>query len=153
MYLYIYFRYDCPKEWSSLVPTLLEVIRGDDSLAQHRALLTFHHVVKALASKRLIADRKLFQDLTLNIFNFILDIWNGYTESYIYLIINGLNDYQLHEAIQKALLSLKILRKLIIHGFCKPSENHRAMLFLNVILDRARTILDCSKLCLYHIHT
>ncbi|XP_011502354.1 PREDICTED: importin-11 isoform X2 [Ceratosolen solmsi marchali] len=138
-------RFDCPKEWNSLVPTLLEVIRGNNSLAQHRALLTFHHVIKALASKRLIADRRIFQELTLNIFNFILDIWNNYTESFILLILSGANDHPLQEAIQKALLSLKILGKLIIHGFPKPSENQRAMLFLKMIFDRIRTILDCRK--------
>ena len=45
-------RYDWPREWRSLIPTLLDVIRGQNPLAQHRALLILHHVVKCLASKR-----------------------------------------------------------------------------------------------------
>ena len=138
-------RYDCPKEWSYLVPTLLESIRDGDTVVQHRALLTFHHVVKALASKRLGADRRIFQDLTSNVFNFILNLWNSYTELFIILISNRADNNQIQEAVEKALLSLRILGKLIINGMNKPSENQNAMLFLKVIFERAKTSLECRK--------
>lgn len=46
-------RYDCPREWHELFPRLLQAIESQDNLMQHRALLTLHHVVKAISSKRL----------------------------------------------------------------------------------------------------
>ncbi|XP_033230848.1 importin-11 isoform X2 [Belonocnema kinseyi] len=138
-------RFDCPREWNSLVPTILEVIRGQDPLAQHRALLTLHHVVKTLASKRLPADKKLFHELTTNVFIFILNLWNTYTESFLILVTNGGDIHQVQETLEKALLLLRILRKLVINGFHKPSESPDAMLFLNVIFERARTSLECRK--------
>ncbi|KAG7205080.1 hypothetical protein KM043_005455 [Ampulex compressa] len=138
-------RFDCPREWGNLVPTLLDVIRGQNPLAQHRALLILHHVVKSLASKRLVADKKLFQELTVNVFNFILNLWNTYTESFLILTSNGADANQIQEALEKALLLLRILRKLIIHGFSKPSESQDAMLFLKVIFGHARTSLECRK--------
>ncbi|KYQ60336.1 Importin-11 [Trachymyrmex zeteki] len=52
-------RFDCPREWGTLVPTLLEVIRQENSLAQRQAVLTLHHVVKALASRRLADGQRL----------------------------------------------------------------------------------------------
>uniref|UniRef100_A0A669QJN6 Importin-11 n=1 Tax=Phasianus colchicus TaxID=9054 RepID=A0A669QJN6_PHACC len=55
-------RVDCPRQWPELIPTLLESVKVQDDLRQHRALLTFYHVTKTLASKRLAADRKLFYD-------------------------------------------------------------------------------------------
>uniref|UniRef100_A0A8C3IXE5 Importin-11 n=1 Tax=Chrysemys picta bellii TaxID=8478 RepID=A0A8C3IXE5_CHRPI len=55
-------RLDCPRQWPELIPTLLESVKVQDDLRQHRALLTFYHVTKTLASKRLAADRKLFYD-------------------------------------------------------------------------------------------
>lgn len=56
-------RLDCPRYWQDLVPTLLEAVRCDDILIQQRSLLTLHHVVKTLASKRLASDRKLFEEV------------------------------------------------------------------------------------------
>uniref|UniRef100_A0A663N3W3 Importin-11 n=1 Tax=Athene cunicularia TaxID=194338 RepID=A0A663N3W3_ATHCN len=55
-------RVDCPRQWPELIPTLVESVKVQDDLRQHRALLTFYHVTKTLASKRLAADRKLFYD-------------------------------------------------------------------------------------------
>uniref|UniRef100_A0A8C1T3K6 Importin-11 n=1 Tax=Cyprinus carpio TaxID=7962 RepID=A0A8C1T3K6_CYPCA len=59
-------RLDCPRQWPELIPILLESVKVQDSLQQHRALLTFYHVTKTLASKRLATDRRLFQDGFLN---------------------------------------------------------------------------------------
>uniref|UniRef100_A0A4X1URT4 Importin-11 n=1 Tax=Sus scrofa TaxID=9823 RepID=A0A4X1URT4_PIG len=55
-------RLDCPRQWPELIPTLIESVKVQDDLRQHRALLTFYHVTKTLASKCLAADRKLFYD-------------------------------------------------------------------------------------------
>ncbi|CAB1320122.1 unnamed protein product, partial [Coregonus sp. 'balchen'] len=49
-------------QWPELIPILLESVKGQDGLQQHRALLTFYHVTKTLASKRLAQDKRLFQD-------------------------------------------------------------------------------------------
>lgn len=57
-------RLDCPRQWPELIPILLESVKVQDSLQQHRALLTFYHVTKTLASKRLAADKRLFQDVS-----------------------------------------------------------------------------------------
>lgn len=57
-------RLDCPRQWPELIPILLESVKGQDGLRQHRALLTFYHVTKTLASKRLAQDRRLFQDVS-----------------------------------------------------------------------------------------
>lgn len=46
-------RFDYPKEWPELFPTLIQGIESNDSVIQHRSLLTMHHVVKAISSKRL----------------------------------------------------------------------------------------------------
>lgn len=57
-------RVDCPRQWPELIPTLVESVKVQDDLQQHRALLTLYHVTKTLASKRLAADRKLFYDVS-----------------------------------------------------------------------------------------
>lgn len=100
--------------------------------------------MKTLASKRLAPDRRLFQELTSNVFNFILNLWNTFTESFLILASNEADANRIQEAMENALLLLRILRKLTVHGFNKPSQSQDAMLFLKVIFERARTSLECS---------
>lgn len=139
------YSFDCPREWTALIPTLLEGVRNDNSLVQHRALLTLHQVIKTLASKRLSGDRVIFQQLNTNVFSFILNLWNSHTESFLFMVSNNADANQIQEAMEKALLLLRILRKLVIHGFDAPSESQDGMLFLKVIFERARNCLECSK--------
>lgn len=65
-------RLDCPRQWPELIPILLESVKGQDGLQQHRALLTFYHVTKTLASKRLAQDIRLFQDVSFHRFCILL---------------------------------------------------------------------------------
>lgn len=54
-------RIDYPKEWPTLIPSLMEALQVNDSLEQLRALVCLQSVIKALASKRLMSDRKTFE--------------------------------------------------------------------------------------------
>lgn len=125
------------------MPTLLEVIRRENPLAQRQALLTLHHVVKALASRRLTEGQRVFRELTATMFSFILNLWNTFTESFLILASSGADASQIQEALEKALLLLRILKQLIVNGFSKPSESQDAMIFLKVIFERARNCLEC----------
>lgn len=138
-------RYDCPREWGTLIPRLLDVIREQNPLAQHRGMLTLHHVVKSLASKCLLGDKKLFQELTANMFSFILNLWNTYTQSFLILASNGADASQIQEALEKALLLLKILKQLVINGFDSPAEFPDTILFLELVFGRARNCIECRK--------
>uniref|UniRef100_A0A4W4GNH3 Importin-11 n=1 Tax=Electrophorus electricus TaxID=8005 RepID=A0A4W4GNH3_ELEEL len=108
-------RLDCPRQWPELIPVLLESVKVQDILRQHRALLTFYHVTKTLASKRLAADRRLFQDLASSIYGFTCSLWNHHTDSYLQELQAGHQDAAL-SSLERTLLSLKVLRKLTVHG-------------------------------------
>ena len=137
-------RMDCPKDWPDLVPTLLTAVRDADLLIQHRALLTLHHVVKTLSSKRLAGDRRLFQELTGNVYSFALTLWNTHTEMFLQQFSE--NPVIALSSLEKALLALRILRKLTVHGFQKPHDSEDVVIFINMVFDRAKTMLECSKL-------
>ena len=57
-------RFDVPKDWPELLPSLSDAVQSKDDTVQHRGLLFLHHTIKALASKRLTADRRAFTELT-----------------------------------------------------------------------------------------
>ncbi|KAM3965537.1 importin beta11 isoform 2-T2 [Aphomia sociella] len=139
-------RFDCPTNWPSLVPELVGALKAPQPLIQHRSLLIFHHVVKALASKRLIGDRRTFQELTNSVYSFILNLWHENTELFLRHIQEGAATELITEHLEKALLCLRILRKLTVFGFKKAHESQDAIAFLNVVFDRAKTSLECRKL-------
>lgn len=135
-------RFDCPRDWPELVTTLLAAVKSDNALVQHRALLTLHHVIKTLSSKRLAGDRRLFQELTANVYSFILNLWNSHVEAFLHATQSN---QEPGPVLEKALLSLRILRKLTVHGFKKPHESQDVVLFVSVIFDRAKTMLEFRK--------
>lgn len=71
-------RLDCPRQWPELLPTLLQAVRCEETLTQQRALLVLHHVIKALASKRLASDRIAFEEV-LNFLSHKSQFFNCYT--------------------------------------------------------------------------
>ncbi|XP_034026426.1 importin-11 [Thalassophryne amazonica] len=137
-------RLDCPRQWPELIPTLLESVKGQDGLQQHRVLLTFYHVTKTLASKRLAQDRRLFQDLAFGIYSFACSLWNHHTDCFLQQIYDRAEAAAL-SSLERTLLSLKVLRKLTVHGFPQPQENIDVMGFLNAVFERLKQFLECSR--------
>ncbi|XP_035926846.1 importin-11 [Halichoerus grypus] len=137
-------RLDCPRQWPELIPTLIESVKVQDDLRQHRALLTFYHVTKTLASKRLAADRKLFYDLASGIYNFACSLWNHHTDTFLQHVSSG-GEAAVLSSLERTLLSLKVLRKLTVNGFVEPHKNMEVMGFLHGIFDRLKQFLECSR--------
>lgn len=138
-------RIDCPKEWPAVFPTLLQGVENSDTLVQHRALLTLHHVVKALSSKRLAGDRRQFQEFTIQIFGYIFNMWNNLTDSFVQSVMTGENPQVVQIHLEKALLTLRILRKLSVLGFFKPHTHKECVTFTQMIFPKARSVFLCYK--------
>uniref|UniRef100_A0A3Q3JV74 Importin-11 n=1 Tax=Monopterus albus TaxID=43700 RepID=A0A3Q3JV74_MONAL len=137
-------RLDCPRQWPELIPILLESVKGQDGLQQHRALLTFYHVTKTLASKRLPQDRPLFQDLASGIYSFACSLWSHHTDCFLQQIY-ARNEVAALSSLERTLLSLKVLRKLTVHGFQEPQQNMEVMGFLNAVFERLKQFLECCR--------
>ncbi|KFO88471.1 Importin-11 [Buceros rhinoceros silvestris] len=137
-------RVDCPRQWPELIPTLLESVKVQDDLRQHRALLTFYHVTKTLASKRLAADRKLFYDLASGIYSFACSLWNHHNDTFLQQVCTG-DEAAAINSLERTLLSLKVLRKLTVHGFLEPHKSVEVMGFLHAVFERLKQFLECSR--------
>lgn len=138
-------RIDCPKEWPELFPVLGQAVESNDDLIQHRALLTLHHVVKAISSKRLPGDRKVFQEFSSNIYSYIFNLWNVFTDGFVYETSQGGSIELITIKLEKALLTLRIMRRLTMFGFDRPHENADCMTFMNTIFEKAKSVLHCRK--------
>ncbi|XP_051924446.1 importin-11 [Hippocampus zosterae] len=137
-------RLDCPRQWPELIPILLESVKVQDGLQQHRALLTFYHVTKTLSSKRLAEDRRLFQDLASGIYSFACSLWSHHTDCFLQQIF-ARDETAAMASLERTLLSLKVLRKLTVHGFQEPQQNMEVMGFLNAVFERLKQFLECCR--------
>uniref|UniRef100_A0A672Z8Q3 Importin-11 n=1 Tax=Sphaeramia orbicularis TaxID=375764 RepID=A0A672Z8Q3_9TELE len=130
-------RLDCPRQWPELIPILLESVKGQDGLQQHRALLTFYHVTKTLASKRLAQDRRLFQDLASGIYSFACSLWSHHTDCFLQQIY-ARDEAAALSSLERTLLSLKEI-KLYLTLFSYPPFQG----FLNAVFERLKQFLEC----------
>lgn len=147
-------RFDFPNDWPDLLPELLkrlqaletknqELVSGGDTPQQleQRVLLVLHQVVKALASCRLMSDRKLFEELCGNIYEYILKLWTTHTMLFFHQLKT---DY--HSALntlQKSVLCTRILRKLTTFGFSKPLKSECCIMYVELIIERLKLYMSC----------
>ncbi|XP_069137987.1 importin-11-like [Argopecten irradians] len=136
-------RLDCPRLWTQLLPTLFQAVRCPDNLIQERGLLVLHHVTKMLASKRLAHDRKLFEELTNEIFGFVLRLWQTHLQEF--LEAASKHDDKMGHSLDKAILTCRILRKQIAYGFKDPTCNNDASNFLSQIFPGLKNMLGCRQ--------
>ena len=141
-------RFDVPKEWPELLPALVQAVQVQDSLIQHRALLVLHHTIKSLASKRLAADRRIFHDMIEELLPFLMPIWQMYNSQIVQIFTCGqsnMEESQVTNHIEKAVLVLKVIRKAIINGLKKPCENENAVVFIQSLIQQIKVVLPFSK--------
>jgi len=136
-------RLDCPRNWDNLLPTLLGAVRCDDPLRQGRSLLVLHHVTKTLASKRLLPDKKLFEELTQDVFGFMLSLWNSQLTAFFQSASQ--QDESMVPLIEKCRLVLKVLRKQLCYGFKDVSKSEEAMNFVSSLFHQLDALLDCRR--------
>lgn len=68
---------DWPRDWPDLVAILVNNVKNNDSeILRYRSLLILNHVVKTLSAKRLAGDKKLFYELSANIYPIMYEFWD-----------------------------------------------------------------------------
>ena len=89
---------------------------------------------------RLAADRRVFHDMIEELLPFLFPIWQ---QHHGLLVQNP--DQITDELIEKAVLVLKVIRKSVVHGLRKPSENDNAMVFIRTMTEQIPVVLPLRK--------
>lgn len=124
------------------MPRLNEVIGSTDAIQQQRGLLILQQVIKALASKRLRHDRRVFEELSYQLYPCIFELWNQYTQLYFQSIDENASSDVSQTSLDKAILTIRILRKLTIFGCTKPNQSKACVLFMNSIIPCLNKMLE-----------
>lgn len=135
-------RIDFPKDWPQLLPFLVENVRSEDEHLQYRALTILLQVIKAVASKRMLADRRAYYELTTQIYGFIYELHQSSTNTFFQLLQHNPSDPNTFKALDKAVIVLRIIRKLTIFGSQKPHTSSQCMMFLQNIFNLLKQSLQ-----------
>ncbi|EDW10618.1 importin-11 [Drosophila mojavensis] len=133
-------RMDC---WPELMPTLMKQLQAcsESPVQQQRTLLVLHYVIKALASRRLMAEKRAFEELSAQIFSYMAwNIWATLTTRFLQL---QKTDPAAHSCLQRAHIAMRTLRKLLIYGCgSKPYKSSDHMNFIEQLFERLRQCLE-----------
>eukprot|EP00898_Chlorokybus_atmophyticus_P004539 jgi/Chlat1/5086/Chrsp33S05017 len=120
-------RFDFPRDWPQLFPTLLSKLQSPDVLLTTRIYLALHHILKELASKRLMADQRHFAQIALQLFDLVWSHWCADTQRVVSALpaisqasmesIPNDEAAALLLACERWLLALKALRRLLLFGY------------------------------------
>lgn len=75
----------------------------------------------------------------------MLNLWNGFSEAFVNDIIQNNSNDIIMVNLEKALLCLRILRKLTINGTNQPQTNTDCMSFLKQVFEKGKIALQCRK--------
>lgn len=85
----------------------------------------------------------MFETFTTNLYDYASSLWNGFTGLYFQNIQANAALPVCQNNLEKAMMALRVLRKLTIYGFQKPAQSQKPMNFLKSIFERIKHLLEC----------
>ncbi|XP_071587672.1 importin-11 isoform X3 [Heliangelus exortis] len=123
----LYFKNGIDRYWRRVAPHALS---EEEKTTLRAGLITnFNEPVNQLAS---------------GIYSFACSLWNHHTDTFLRQVCTG-DEAAATNSLERTLLSLKVLRKLTVHGFVEPHWNVEVMGFLHAVFERLKQFLECSR--------
>mmetsp|Transcript_37371 Transcript_37371/g.61947 ORF Transcript_37371/g.61947 Transcript_37371/m.61947 type:complete len:675 (-) Transcript_37371:1058-3082(-) len=147
-------RVDYPQYWDNLLPSLLEKIQSASPVQSNRALLTLHHVLKELATKRLTADQRRFQQLAPQLFQYFVNQWFARMDALLSALAGVISsptsssnfDYGTVAPVASVVhLYLKIIRLLMVEGITRYSEHPEVASFFSNLPARLARLTEFGQ--------
>ena len=132
-------------------------INSPPNIIHNRSLMALHQIIKSLASKRLVNDRKIFEELSMNLIEMLTQLAFFYVQK---CLLNPIGELEFSSAaaaaavddspllkaqlqehyffLDQSIICLKILHKLVLHGFKDNAEN----VFLNQLVGNLMQSFD-----------
>eukprot|EP00045_Choanoeca_perplexa_P011058 m.115577 g.115577 ORF g.115577 m.115577 type:complete len:970 (+) comp15497_c0_seq7:103-3012(+) len=126
-------RFDVPRAWPELVPQLVAEVQTDDALRQQRALLYLYRVEKALASRRLLPQRRVFADLATRLLPFLFPLLLSNTTTALSAVPTAESPETWEPLLQHTRLLIKAVRYLLAHGVQDLAEVEAELSIVNTV--------------------
>lgn len=131
-------RFEYPNDWPDAVTSVTETLRSSILAANRsrlsRALLILLHIVKELATGRLIRTRVNLQSVTPEIFHVLGRLYLEKVQKW-QAILRGEGDDEggALDDIEQSLLAIKILRRLLVAGYEFPNREKDVQEFWTIV--------------------
>ncbi|XP_063695731.1 importin-11 [Culicoides brevitarsis] len=129
--------------WPQLLPELMQAIQDPDNLRQSRALLMLLHVIKGLSARPTLQERKHFEQVTAEMYQFMANAWLSLMRLFMTGVQEGRSLQELSQILDKAVLSLKIIKRMNLFGLFKPEKNEMCNEFWRNFLPPIDELLHC----------
>lgn len=124
-------RFDYPKEWPELFPSLIQKIQSADALTTQRVYMVLSQVLKELSTKRLAVDQRNFAEITSQLFDYTWHHWHNDTQVLLKEFSSFMSNPEGHLSLSESgqvlqltcerwIFCLKALRRMLKFGF--PSD-------------------------------
>ena len=140
-------RFEYPSDWPDVINQVLELLRNSTSptanrLYLPRTLLILLHIVKDLATGRLIRLRSNLQSISPEVFRVLGQIYMEKVQQWqAWLQNGGDNEGGAIESMEQSLLSIKIIRRLLIVGFEFPNRENDVQQFWAIVRNQLGELL------------
>ena len=140
-------RQEFPNTWPDVFQQLASVLQmaaepQANALFLPRALLISLHIIKELSTGRLRATKTSLQSVAPYLLRIIGTIFVDSTQQvFSGVSSNDLEDSFVQHTLERTLLGIKVIRRLIIAGYEFPNRDQEVQQFMNIIGDRFRDTL------------
>lgn len=129
--------------WPELPPVLLEGVQSSNVEIQQKSLLMLLHVIKALSSRSTLREKRFFETFVGQIFQMNANIWLVLLQTFMSTVQEGKSIEEVNNVLERAVLSLKIMKKMSIFGMFHPGKNELMREYLNSLLPAVDELLKC----------
>lgn len=133
------------ENWPALVPTLIAGIQSTDSVQQERTFLMLLHVAKGLSSKNLPSHRRQIEHFTNELYEVMLNLWISTMQAFMQSVKDARQLPEILHLLDKAVLTLKIIKKLSLFGIPRPKENALCNQFFRNFFAPIEELLSCRR--------
>lgn len=121
-------RFEYPHDWPDVISSTLEelrsALRAGNSVHLSRTFLILLHIIKVLASAKLLRHRTSLQSVSPDIIESVSSIYVEKANTWLSFLRNGSDEVGgTLENMDQSLLALRILRRLLVAGYEFPNRH------------------------------
>ncbi|KAF9635979.1 Importin-beta [Lasiodiplodia theobromae] len=144
-------RFEFPHDWPDVINHVLDLLRqstspGANPLYLPRTLLILLHIIKELATGRIIRLRSNLLSISPEVFRVLGHIYMEKVQQWLAFLQHGGDDEGgALESIEQSLLAIKVLRRVLVSGFEFPNRDSDVQQFWGIVRNQLGDFLTITS--------
>ncbi|GME46732.1 importin 11 [Neofusicoccum parvum] len=144
-------RFEFPHDWPDVINQIIELLRqststGVNRLYLPRTLLILLHIIKELATGRIVRLRSNLLSVSPEVFRVLGHIYMDKVQQWLAFLQHGGDDEGgALESIEQSLLAIKVLRRVVVSGFEFPNRDVDVQQFWGIVRNQLGDFLAITS--------